>query len=123
MESKKRQEDPSDESKKKQLNEMQPKGILANPDTPRRAVDNTVRRISWGQRKVKEFKQISDPSDTKKQEEQKDDAKAGRRKSNTKWGPEETFILSPDLEHSSDKAMADFEEEDDSVTIDPEERK
>ncbi|CAI2360605.1 unnamed protein product [Moneuplotes crassus] len=89
------------------------KGIL-KPNTPSREENmKHKRRISWGQQKTKEFKQISDGTSSNQTSK--------RRKSNTRWGPEHVGKISfkeekKDLLQSNDNYT-------DSLIISSEERK
>ena len=86
-----------------------PKGILMKPDTPKRIKDEAKnpRRLSWGKKKMKEFHEIMDSNSLDK----------GKRKSNTRWGPEVSMIITPPQEElKSNKVDVDIED-DDSINL------
>jgi hypothetical protein len=91
------------------------KGILnkTKAESPKRSnEDNIKRRISWGNKKIKEFNQASTPSNS---EESK------KCKSNTKWGEEYIEQITPD-NRGSNEIDIDIEDDDDSIRIPAEER-
>ena len=82
-------------------------------ESPKRSnEDNMKRRISWGNKKIKEFNQASTPSNS---EESK------KCKSNTKWGEEYIEQITPDNRESNEIDI-DIEDDDDSIRIPAEER-
>jgi hypothetical protein len=91
------------------------KGILnkTKAESPKRTnEENMKRRISWGNKKIKEFNQASTPSNS---EESK------KCKSNTKWGEEYIEQITPD-NRGSNEIDIDIEDDDDSIRIPAEER-
>jgi hypothetical protein len=70
------------------------------------------RRISWGNKKIQEFNQVSTPSNS---EESK------RLKSNTKWGNEYIEQITPE-NRGSNEINIDIEEDEDSIRIPAEAR-
>ncbi|CAI2387828.1 unnamed protein product [Moneuplotes crassus] len=93
---------------------QRPRGIL-KAKTPKREINAFHnRRISWGEKKTREFKPMSDSSNSQPTTE--------KRKSNTRWGPEIVAIISPH-ENNKENNPPDIDEESDSLNIPSEERK
>ena len=94
------------------------KGALRKPDTPAR---NDKKRVSWGEKKIKEF----EPKNSSSKESSEIESlrmNSERLKTRTRWYPEETFNLTPEAFDSKNNVMVNIDEEIEDISMGTEEK-